>query len=165
MNIARAILPYPVLSLAILALWLALAQTISTGQVLLGGALALAIPIFTARFWPDRPRTVRLVPATRLFFVVLADIVLANIAVARLILGPLGRLHPSFFELPLDIRDHFVATVLGSIISLTPGTVSVDIDRERWTILVHALDVDDAEAMMRHIKTRYEAPLREVFSC
>jgi len=79
--------------------------------------------------------------------------------------GPAERLRPEFLEVPLDLRDPFLATLLGSIVSLTPGTVSIDIDRERWVLLVHALHVDDAAAAIAAIKTRYEAPIRRVFGC
>jgi multicomponent K+:H+ antiporter subunit E len=54
---------------------------------------------------------------------------------------------------------------LGSIITLTPGTVSIDIDRERRILRVHALDVEDTAALVSEIKTRYEAPLKEIFGC
>ena len=67
--------------------------------------------------------------------------------------------------MPLDIDDPFVATLLGSIVSLTPGTVSVDIDRSRGVLQVHALHVEDPAAASAQIKSRYEAPLREVFAC
>lgn len=67
--------------------------------------------------------------------------------------------------MPLDIEDNFVATILGGIVSMTPGTVSVDIDQERRLLLVHALDAEDLETAIRTIKARYEAPLKEVFQC
>ncbi|MCY1543414.1 multicomponent Na+:H+ antiporter [compost metagenome] len=55
--------------------------------------------------------------------------------------------------------------MLASVISLTPGTVSVDFSDDRKTLLVHGLDVPDEAAMVHEIKTRYEAPLLEIFAC
>ena len=95
----------------------------------------------------------------------LADIVTANLEVARQVVGPVERLRPGFLEVPLDVADPFVATVLGSVVSLTPGTVSVEIERDRRVLLVHALHVEDAGAAVARIKARYEAPLKEVFGC
>ena len=161
----RRVLPQPLVSLMILALWVAIAPAPSLGQVLLGGAIALAIPWFTHPFWPEAPRLARPGVAVLLFLRVLWDIVVANVEVARLVLGPADRLHPVFIELPLEIEDPFVATVLASIITLTPGTLSVDIDRDRRVLLVHALDVTDVPAAIDTIKRRYEAPLREIFGC
>jgi multicomponent K+:H+ antiporter subunit E len=161
----RRVLPQPLVSLMILALWLAIAPAPSLGQFLLGGAIALAIPWFTHPFWPEAPRLARPGVAVRLFLQVLWDIVVANVEVARLVLGPADRLHPAFIELPLEIEDPFVATLLASIITLTPGTLSVDIDRDRRVLLVHALDVTDVPAAIDTIKRRYESPLREIFGC
>ncbi|HZF77652.1 MAG TPA: Na+/H+ antiporter subunit E [Acetobacteraceae bacterium] len=159
------LLPRPGLSLLILGLWLVLAPAPTMGQVLIGVALALALPVATRGFWPGRVRVRRPLAALRLLGVVLADIVTANLLVARQVLGPPETLRPGFVEVPLDIADPFVATLLGSIVSLTPGTVSVDIDREHRVLQVHALHVEDAAAAVTQIKTRYEAPLREVFAC
>jgi multicomponent K+:H+ antiporter subunit E len=159
------LLPQPLLSLAIVGLWLALAPGLTLGNLLLGACLSLAIPWTTARFWPDRPRVSRPLAGLALFLRVVVDIVVANGQVARLVLGPLDRLNPAFIEVPLDIADPFVATLLGSIVSLTPGTVSVEIERERKVLLVHALDVDDPLALAETIKARYEAPLKEIFQC
>ena len=86
-------------------------------------------------------------------------------AVARRVVGPVARLKPAFVEMPLDLRDPFVATLLGSIVSLTPGTVSITVDQERWVLCLHALDVPDPDALIRQIKHRYEAPLMEIFAC
>jgi multicomponent K+:H+ antiporter subunit E len=77
----------------------------------------------------------------------------------------LSALHPAFVDVPLDLRDPFAATVLGSIVSLTPGTVSIDVDRERWVLRVHALDAPDPDALIRQIKQHYEKPIREIFAC
>ena len=75
------------------------------------------------------------------------------------------RLRPGFVELPLDLTDEFAITLLASTISLTPGTVSADVSEDRRTLLIHALDVDDQDAMIRQIKQRYERPLKEIFEC
>ena len=69
------------------------------------------------------------------------------------------------FEVPLDLRDPFVATILASIVSLTPGTVSIDVDQTRWVLCLHALDAPDSVALIHDIKQRYEAPLKEIFAC
>jgi multicomponent K+:H+ antiporter subunit E len=68
-------------------------------------------------------------------------------------------------EVPLDIADPFVATLLGSIVSLTPGTVSIEIDRTKNVLFVHGLDIEDEAAVIASIKARYEAPLKEAFAC
>lgn len=159
------LLPRPALSVVLFLLWAALTNAASPGTLLLGGVLALFVPFVIIPFWPDAPRLTRPVVAARFAVRVATDIVTANWSVARRVIGPLHRLHPAFIEVPLDLRDPFVATILGSIVSLTPGTVSVDVDRERWVLKLHALDAPDPEALAGNIKRRYETPIREIFAC
>jgi len=161
----RRLLPSPLLSLAIIALWLVLVGTVGLGHVILAAIVGVAIPHLTDIFWPDRPRLHRPAVALRLALRVVADIVVANLEVAARVLGPISRLRPDFVDVPLDVRDPFVATILGSIVSLTPGTVSIDIDMERRILSVHALDVTDGAVLAAEIKKRYEAPLKEIFGC
>lgn len=161
----KRIFPRPALSVAIFLLWGALTNAASLGAILLGALLALALPLVTRPFWPEAPRLARPGVVLRLAARVAVDIVLANVAVARRVVGPLGRLRPAFVEVPLDLRDPFVATILASIVSLTPGTVSIDVDRERWVLCLHALDAPDPDALIREIKQRYEGLLKEIFAC
>ncbi len=161
----RRYFPHPALSVAIFLLWMALNNASSLAHAILALILAIGLPLLTHRFWPEHPPSVKLLPAIRLFGIVLYDILLASIDVAKLVLGPTRRIKPAFIEVPLDMQDPFVGTLLASIVSLTPGTVSIDIDRSRWVLQVHALNVDNREATIRAIKTRYEQPLKEIFSC
>jgi multicomponent K+:H+ antiporter subunit E len=161
----RRFFPHPALSVAIFLLWMALNNASSLAHGVLALILAIGLPLLTRGFWPEHPPRVKALPALRLLGVVVCDIVIASIDVAKLVLGPTGRIKPAFIEVPLDLQDPFVGTLLASIVSLTPGTVSIDIDRSRWVLQVHALNVDDREAVIKAIKTRYEKPLKEIFSC
>jgi multicomponent K+:H+ antiporter subunit E len=96
---------------------------------------------------------------------VLWDIVRANFSVARVVLGPSSGVHPVFVRFPLEIEGDFAITLLSGVISLTPGTLSADLDTERRFLLVHALSENDPEALVTQIKARYEAPIKEIFAC
>ncbi|MFH2139961.1 MAG: Na+/H+ antiporter subunit E [Pseudomonadota bacterium] len=161
----RRLLPRPALSLTLFLLWAALSNAGSAGTLLLGALLALLLPHIVSPFWPDAPRLAHPSLAIRFAARIAWDMLLANWAVARRVVGPVTALHPAFVEVPLDLRDPFAATVLGSIVSLTPGTVSIDVDRERWVLQVHALDAPDPAALIRQIKQHYEKPIREIFAC
>jgi len=93
------------------------------------------------------------------------DIVIANLHVARLVLGKKERLNPAFVELPMDLQDEFLLAALACIISLTPGTVSAGLTPDHKTLLIHGLDVPDSDALIVATKKRYEAPLLEIFEC
>ncbi len=159
------LLPRPLLSAIVAATWLLANNSLSIGHVLLAVASGVALPRLTLEFWPDAPRLRRPTVALRLLMVFAYDVVIANFHVAGLVLGPNDRLRPAFVSVPLDLRDEFGVALLASMVTLTPGTVSVDLDEESWTLLVHALDTDDPVAVAELIKRRYEQPLREALGC
>ena len=102
--------------------------------------------------------------AVRLTLVVLKDIVLSNITVARLVLGSMATPRPAWLEVPLASGHPRVNALFASIITTTPGTVSAVVDEQRHCIWVHALNCDDAQAMIDDMKNRYEAPLMRIFN-
>lgn len=160
----RKWLPQPLLSVALVLTWLLLVNRLTAGHFFLGLLLGLGIPWFSARFWPDRPRLYRpaLLPAllARVFW----DILWANLVVAKWILWrPPHTLQSRFVVLPLSLHGEFPVTLLVNIISLTPGTVSSDLDPDRRHLLIHCLNVTDEKALVRQIKARYEKPLKEIF--
>jgi multicomponent K+:H+ antiporter subunit E len=161
----KRLFPLPVTSLAIFGLWLVIASSYSFGSVVLAAIVAVSIPLWSSRFWPNAPRLAKPMQAAGFFLLVCRDIVAANIVVARQVLGPLDRIRPAFLEVPLDLDDPFVATLLAGVVTLTPGTVSIDIDMERRILHVHALNAPDPAATIAEIKSRYEAPLKEMFRC
>ncbi|MEX1297664.1 MAG: Na+/H+ antiporter subunit E [Desulfotignum sp.] len=160
-------LPHPLLSLVLIGVWLFLVNTVTFAHLFLGTLLGIAIPWFTNRFWPERPKIAKPFLLFRFFFITfVTDVIVANITVVRLFFLPdVSRLRPRFIEIPLDTQDPLVITILASVISLTPGTVSAEVSPDRQTLIVHGLDVADEKTAVHTIKTRYEAPLKEIFSC
>ncbi len=158
-------LPQPLLSIFLWLLWLLMVNSIAPGQLLLAAILAVTLPLLTSRFWPDRPCIHKPWKVLRYIAVLLLDIGVANLAVAKRILGPTQKLHPAFIRLPVELKNEFAISVLASTISLTPGTVSSDLSADRKTLLIHALDVTDEAEVIAHIKQRYEKPLKEIFEC
>ena len=165
-RLRRQLLPAPLLSATLGLSWLMLNQSASVGHLLLGTALALALPPWSRRHDPDAPAMRRAAVALRLAGTVLRDIVVSNIEVARRVLGPERVLRPTFVWVPLDIRSPYGMATFAGIITLTPGTVSSEITPDRRHLLVHVLHCPDDEAaaaLVATMKARYEAPLREVF--
>ncbi|NHN78367.1 Na+/H+ antiporter subunit E [Azotobacter chroococcum] len=158
-------LPHPLLSLLLTVIWLMLVNTLSFGHLLLGALLGWAIPLLCRDFLIEVPRVRRPLQLGLFVLKVFGDILVANLAVAKLVLGPKERLNPAFVEVPMAIEDGFVLAVLTSIISLTPGTVSADLSADRRTLLLHALDAPDPGQLAAEVKRRYEAPLLEIFQC
>ena len=160
----RHLLPHPLLSLALWLSWLALNNTVAPAHIVLGALLAWVLPL-TGMHLADGvwPRLHRPGVALKLALRVLGDIVVSNVEVARRVLGPESAIRPGFVRVPLDLTDDWAITALAGIITMTPGTLTADIAEDRSYLLVHAFHVDDADAIIASIKTRYEAPLKEIY--
>ena len=164
----KRLVPHPIVSGFVAATWLALNSSVAPIQLLAAFAAVVLLPLALRVALEDAVRIRRPAAALRLALVVLWDIVVANLVVARLVLGPLGRLRPGFVEVPLETSHPDAVALLASIITMTPGTVAADVDDARTRILVHVLDVDpdhDGAALVAGIKQRYERPLKEIFGC
>ena len=159
----RRIIPHPGLSVLLLLVWMLLQNSLSFGALVVGIAIGILVPIFTAPFWPGRPR-IGYLHAFSYLALVIWDIVVANFEVAWIILFRRNRdLRPAWLVIPIGLDTPEAITVLAGTISLTPGTVTSDVSACGRFLLVHALDGADHEADIRKIKTRYEARLKKVF--
>ncbi len=158
-------LPHPLLTPILMVIWLLLNNTLAPGHMVLGLLLGWAIPRFTLAFWPDQVRIYRPASLLRFTGVFLWDVLVANVTVARLVLVGPKALNPLFVSVPLDLTNDLALSVLANTICLTPGTVSADLSADRRFLLVHALDCTDPDDLVRTIKLRFEAPLREIFEC
>jgi multicomponent K+:H+ antiporter subunit E len=168
----KRLLPQPLVSLLLLVVWLLLNNTVHPAHLLLGAALAVGIPLFSSRLtagtprlppFPQLPQWRKGLLAMRLGGVVFYDIIKSNLDVARLILGRESNIRPAFVWLPLDLNDDHAKAVLAGIITMTPGTLSSDFSEDGRWLLIHALNVPDQDALIADIKSRYEAPLKEIF--
>jgi multicomponent K+:H+ antiporter subunit E len=156
-------LPHPLGSVALAVFWLWLNNTVEAGHLLLGAFLGWSLPLFSRRFWPEREHVSRPWRLLSFGLVVLADVVTANLRVARAVLGPVARLQPGFARVPLDLRSDIGIAVLANTVTLTPGTVSADLSEDRRELIVHYLDERDPGELVAVIKARYERPILEVF--
>jgi len=159
----RRLLPYPLLAIGLFVMWLLLTQSFSPGQVLLGILVTLFATRAMAALQPERSPIRSYRTLFSLARDVIGDIILSNIAVARLILSPRKKRVSGFIRLPLTLSDRHGLALLALIITATPGTIWVDFNRRRGMLLIHVLDLVDEEAWIQLIKTRYEARLMEIF--
>jgi multicomponent Na+:H+ antiporter subunit E len=90
------------------------------------------------------------------------ELYLANVNVAREVLRPRLRIRPGVVAIPLTASTDIEITLLACLITLTPGTLALDVSDDRSTLFVHALDVGDVEAFRRSIKDGFERRVLEL---
>lgn len=149
-------------ALALALVWVALTGEASPANVVLAlalaaAALALGGPLGREGF--ARVRPLRLFGFVAYF---LGQLLLANVRVARAVLGPLGGLRPAIVAVPLRVDRDAEIALLASLITLTPGTLSLEVSGDRRTLYVHALGVRDPDALRREIREGFERRILEV---
>lgn len=99
-----------------------------------------------------------------LILLFLYELVLSAWRVAVLVLSPKLDVKPGIFKFPLSIDSDMQITLLANMITLTPGTLSVDVSDDKKYIYVHAIDASDPDAARRDIAEGFEAKIKEAFN-
>ena len=158
------------MSLFLLNLLLALAWAALTGQFTLPG-LAIGFSVGFAALWAVRPlfehqegyfgRIWRLGKLVLLFH---RELVVSSVSVAWDVLTPRHRARPGIFCVPLRARSEAEVLLITNYISLTPGTLSLDISEDCDTLVLHAMFADDPEAIARGIEDGVERLVLDALS-
>jgi multicomponent K+:H+ antiporter subunit E len=156
-------LRFPLLWLALTAMWLLLAGTPTVAQTLVGSVVALLGVAGFARLQQDPLHLRRPVAAIALAAIVLHDIVRSNIAVTSIVLRPgtRGR-RAGFVRIPLRTRQPATLAALACIITATPGTSWAGYDSDANVFTMHVLDLVDEPSIVLTIQQRYERRLMEI---
>ncbi len=163
-RLLRKIFPHPLVSSLLVVTWMMLVNRFAWGSLVFAIIMAIIIPVITAPYWPDRPRIRGGIKVLEYMAIVIYDIIMANIAVARIVLFMPNRdLKPAWLTVPLELKSPEAITVLAGTITLTPGTVSTDLSEDGRELLVHCLHAPYPDSVLAEIKTRYEARLKEIF--
>ncbi|KZY02208.1 MULTISPECIES: Na+/H+ antiporter subunit E [unclassified Sulfitobacter] len=163
-RVLNRLLPHPLLTVLLVAVWALLNNSVSLGTFVVGLFLGWIIPAATAAYWPDRPAVPRPFKLLTYAVIVIWDILVANVVVALIVLfKPNRNIKSAWVEIPLELRAPEAITMLAGTITLTPGTLSADLSRDGRSLLVHALHAPDPDAVRDDIKNRYERRLKEIF--
>lgn len=152
-----------VLSLVSAVIWAAITGSASIQNLLLGFGLATLALWIVRQEIGSRDRVQRLGRLLSLLLLFFKELALSAWKVAVLVLRPRIEVNPGIFAFPLTVDRDFEITLLANLITLTPGTLSVDVSDDRRTLLVHALDCSDVEATKRDIAEGFERKIMEAF--
>ena len=160
----RKIFPHPYLSALLAVTWMLLVNRFAIGSLAMAAILGIALPLVTASYWPARPRLTRPFEMLPYLALVLWDVILANIQVARIILFmPPDQIKSAWIAVPVDLTSPEAITLLAGTITMTPGTLTADMTRDGRVLLIHALHAPDPDAVRDDIKSRYETRLKRIF--
>ncbi len=152
------------LNIVLAIVWAGLTGSFTLPSLLLGyalgyGALWLAQPLF------ERPDAyfLRVYRVLRLAAFFLYELCVSSVQVVWDVITPTQLSNPAIIEMPLDVKSELEILLVTNLISLTPGTLSLDITPDRSTLIVHAMFADDPDALVRDLKNGMERMVKEAF--
>ncbi len=147
-----------ILNLFFVVAWVGLTQEITLGNLVTGFILGYLLLRFTHGFSKGR-----IFPFIGFF---IRELFVANFRVAYEVIVPtsMQTMRPGIIAVPLDLESAEEITLMANFITLTPGTLSMDVSDDCKTLFVHAMHIDDAEAFKRDLKERLETRIAEVWT-
>ena len=150
------------LNILLAAVWIAATGTFTLAGAAIGfglGYLIIGAIDITAG---SHHYAQRLPKAVVLAAFYLRELAMSNIRVALDVLTPRHRMRPAVIDIPLDARTDAEIAILANMITMTPGTLSLDVSNDRRTLWIHAMYVDDVDEFRERIKRTLERRLLEV---
>ena len=149
-------------NLLLALIWEAMTGRTDAANLLLGFALGYGVlwwlrPLLgTTQYFRKLPESIRFT----LFF--LRELIHSNFRVAWDVISPKSRRKPGIVAIPLDARSDMEITFLANLITLTPGTLSLDVSDDRRVLYVHGMFVEDPQRMREQIKNGFERRVLEL---
>jgi multicomponent Na+:H+ antiporter subunit E len=150
------------LNLILALTWATLQGELSAINVASGFVVGAAIIYIFRRmfFRPLYFRKTRLGVTLALVFI--KELIKANIAVLRVVISQRPYVRSGVIAVPTELTSDLALTMLANMITLTPGTLTLDISADRRYLFVHTLNLDDPEDVKREIRMAFEVYLREL---
>jgi multicomponent Na+:H+ antiporter subunit E len=149
-------------NLALALVWAMALGELTLANLAVGYALGFAILAAVGRALGSSryfEKTLRLLEFAGFFA---GQLVLSSLRVAADVVTPRHRARPAILAVPLDARSDAEITLLANLVSLTPGSLSLDVSPDRSTLYVHVMFADDLEEARRDIKQGFERRILEL---
>lgn len=145
------------LNVGLALLWAILTGVFSLANLLMGFSIGFLVLFVLKRVLPQSSYYQKLLPYLLEFTAYFIwELLLANLKVAREVLTPRNRMKPRVLAVPLEPNTNAGLTLLANLITLTPGSVSLDVSSDRKVLYIHAMHASDPELVRRAIKTGFE---------
>jgi multicomponent Na+:H+ antiporter subunit E len=142
--------------------WAALSGEFTLLNLMLGFALGFAVLLFVGPALGSSQYFAKVTRTSSFIGFFMRELVISNLRVAYDVLTPRHHMKPGIVAVPLDVRTDAEIVLLANLITLTPGTLSLDLSDDRTVLYVHTMYLDDPEELRREIKEGFERRVLEV---
>ncbi|KUP05351.1 monovalent cation/H+ antiporter subunit E [Bacillus coahuilensis p1.1.43] len=143
-------------------LWMFLAVSFTPSSFIVGYLLGLLIIIAFRRFFASKLYVYKFWAVMVLLLIFIRELLLSNISVLKTILRPKIDIKPGIFAYPTKLSSDWEITILSNLITLTPGTLVVDVSNDHSILYIHTLDIDDVDEAVSSIRNTFEKAIMEV---
>jgi multicomponent Na+:H+ antiporter subunit E len=142
--------------------WAAVTGRFNLSNVVVGIVLGYAVLFVAQPLMGPSNYFRRIHHAIAFAFFYVWQLVLANLRVAADVLTPGARARPGVLAIPLEAKSDAEITMLANLITLTTGSVSLDVSSDRRFLYLHAMYIDDVDQYREDVKTSFERRVLEV---
>ncbi|MGM9925525.1 MAG: Na+/H+ antiporter subunit E [Bacillus sp. (in: firmicutes)] len=155
---------FQILLNALLALvWMFLSHSYNPASFIIGYLLGLLLLFGFRRFFDESFYIVKVFAVVKLFLIFIRELILSNFAVLKVILNPKLDIRPGIFSLETELTKPWEVTMLANLITLTPGTLVIEVSDDNQTLYIHAMNLnEDVKENVDGIKTTFEKAIMEV---
>jgi multicomponent Na+:H+ antiporter subunit E len=143
-------------------LWMFIKVSYDPISFIKGYIFGLLIIFVLRRSFGSRFYLFRLWSFIKLVFIFIKELILSNIAIVKVVLKPKLDMSPAIFAMDTELTKDWQITLLSSLITLTPGTLVIDVSEDNKTLFIHAMNIGEVEDEINSIKSSFEKAILEV---
>lgn len=150
------------LNVVLALVWMFLSHSYNPSSFIVGYLLGILLLLGFRKFFNTRFYMQRVWAVIKLFFLFIKELIMANISVLKVILKPKLDMKPGIFALETELKNPWEITLLANLITLTPGTLVIDVSDDNKVLYIHAMDINDVQSDIDAIKNSFEKAIMEV---
>ncbi|WP_419886909.1 Na+/H+ antiporter subunit E [Neobacillus niacini] len=150
------------LNVVLAFLWMFIKVSYDPISFIKGFIFGLLVIFVLRRYFHSRFYLFRLWSFIKLTFIFIKELILSNIAIVKIVLKPKLDMRPAIFAMDTVLTKDWQITLLSSLITLTPGTLVIDVSEDNKTLFIHAMNIGEVEDEINSIKNSFEKAILEV---
>jgi multicomponent Na+:H+ antiporter subunit E len=150
------------LNMVLAFLWMFIKVSYDPISFLKGYIFGLIVIFVLRRYFHSRFYLFRLWSFIKLIFIFIKELILSNVAIVKIVLKPTLDMRPAIFAMDTELTKDWQITLLSSLITLTPGTLVIDVSEDNKTLFIHAMNIGEVEEEINSIKNSFEKAILEV---
>jgi len=150
------------LNVVLAFLWMFIKVSYDPISFIKGYIFGLLVIFVLRRYFHSRFYLFRLWSFVKLIFLFIKELVLSNISIVKIVLKPNLDMRPAIFAMETELTEDWQITLLSSLITLTPGTLVIDVSEDNKTLFIHAMNIGEIEDEINSIKNSFEKAILEV---